>query len=283
MNELKVEVLMSVMHQENFDIAYKTKINSDLLIINQCDKEHYAEMMVEGHLWRMISTTQRGLSKSRNLALEKATGDICLFCDDDEELVEGYQNIILKAFEELTDATAIVFNVNRINNNLKKIYYKIAKIRRAPFYRAYGSPMLVINRHRIQKAGIRMNEKFGSGTEWGGGEDSLFEHDIRKAGLKIYEYPETIATIDYGTVSQWFKGYDEKYFYNLGAFCEYRYGKNVLIKNSRKLYTCYRLRREKGINFWMKIQWMNLGAKGIKNNVTYSKFVEEKSQNGYKA
>ena len=273
---LKVEVLMSVMHQENFDIAYKTKINSDLLIINQCDKNDYAEKIVNGHLWRMILTTQRGLSKSRNLALENATGDICLFCDDDEELIDGYEVTILKAFKDLPDATGIVFNVNRINNNLKKSYYIITKIRQTPFYRAYGSPMLAIYRHKIQKAGIKMNEKFGSGTEWGGGEDSLFEHDIRRAGLKLYEYPETIATIDYGTASQWFQGYNEKYFYNLGAFCEYRYGKNVFMKEMRKIYSCYRLRREKRINLWMKIQWMNLGAKGIRENVAYSEFVERR-------
>lgn len=62
-SEIKVEVLMSVMHQQGFDIAYKTGIKSDLLIINQCDKEEYQEIVVDGHLWRMISTTERGLSK----------------------------------------------------------------------------------------------------------------------------------------------------------------------------------------------------------------------------
>ena len=273
---MKIEVLMSAMHQENFDIAYKTKIQSDLLIINQCDRDDYAEMVVEGHLWRMISTTERGSAKSRQKAIDNANGDICLFCDDDEELVDGYQHVILKAFEELPDAAGIVFNVNRINNNLKKSYYKITKIKQAPSYRAYGAPMLAIILHKIQNVGIKMNENFGSGAEWGGGEDSLFEHDIRKAGLKLYEYPEVIATIDYGTASQWFQGYDEKYFYNLGAFCEYRYGKNVLLKQLRKLYTCYRLRKEKKLNLHMKLKWMNLGSKGIKRNVTYSEFVERK-------
>lgn len=98
LQKVKVEVLMSVMHQASFDIAYKTGIRSDLLIINQCDKEDYQELIIDGYLWRMISTTERGLSKSRNMALNHAKGDICLFCDDDETMSQGYVDTISKAF-----------------------------------------------------------------------------------------------------------------------------------------------------------------------------------------
>ena len=184
---------MSVMHQDNFDIAYKTGIKSDLLIVNQCDRNDYTEINVEGHLWRMISTTERGLSKSRNMALENARGDICLFCDDDETMVTDYANIILNAFSELDDATGVVFNLDRINYTMKKRYYQITTIQEAPKHRAYGSPMLAVKKSDIEKKGIMFNEKFGSGSSWGGGEDSLFEHSIQKSGMKIYEYPATIA------------------------------------------------------------------------------------------
>jgi len=96
--KLKLEVLMSAMHQDNFDIENKTKINSDLLIINQCDKDDYVEMTVDGHLWRMISTTERGLSKSRNMALENAKGDIFLCLDSDEILNSKAIEIIINDF-----------------------------------------------------------------------------------------------------------------------------------------------------------------------------------------
>ena len=67
-----VEVLMSCMHQDGFDIAYRTKIDSDVLIVNQCDKDAYEEITVNGHTWRMIYTTERGLARSRNMALENS-------------------------------------------------------------------------------------------------------------------------------------------------------------------------------------------------------------------
>lgn len=273
-SKIKIEVLMSVMHQQGFDIAYKTGIKSDLLIINQCDREEYQEIVVDGYLWRMISTTERGLSKSRNMALYHAKGDVCLFCDDDETMVDGYTEILLNAFAEIPDATGIVFNLNRINYEMKKLYYRITMVRRAPLYRAYGSPMLAIKVESIKELHISFNEMFGSGTPWGGGEDSLFEHDIRKKGMKIYEYPAEIATVDYSNESKWFHGYTKQYFYNLGGYQQYLYRNNFVLKFLWRAYNCYKLRKEKGLTTLQKMYWMYQGGKGIKKNVTYTEFLD---------
>ena len=226
---VKFEVLMAVMHQKDFSIAYKTKVKSDLLIINQCDEEKYEEIEVDGHTWRMIYTKERGSHFSRQMALDNARGEICLFCDDDEVYVDDYVDIVLNAYKELPKASAIVFNVKRINYKMKKTYYTITKKRLAPRYRAYATSMLSIKLADIRKKGVRMSEIFGSGSVWGGGEDSLFESDIRNSGLKLYEYPSEIATVDYGGGSAWFNGYTEKYFYNLGAFIQYKYKWNFII------------------------------------------------------
>ncbi|QUO31260.1 glycosyltransferase family 2 protein [Faecalicatena sp. Marseille-Q4148] len=271
--EVRVEVLMSVMHQDGFDIAYKTSIDSDVLIINQCDKEDYQEIVVNGHLWRMISTTERGLSKSRNMALKNAKGDICLFCDDDELMAKEYTDILINAFSELTDATGIVFNLNRINNKIKKSYYQITEVKEAPLHRAYGSPMLAIKTKAIKDTNINFNEKFGSGTQWGGGEDSLFEHDVRKKGMKIYEYPAEIATVDYSNESKWFHGYTAHYFYNLGGYQQYLYKNNFVLKFLWRIYNCYKLRKEKELSSMQKLYWMCQGGKGIKKDVTYTEFL----------
>lgn len=271
---LKLEILMSVMHQTDFSIVDKTKVTGDAIIINQCNDSGYKEYALEnGCLWRMISVTDRGLAKSRNLGIENATGDIILLCDDDELLAEGYSDIILNAYKEIPDADAMVFNVNRINNPMKKKYYRITKIKKAPFYRGYGSVMLTFRLSSIKKHNIKMCEKFGAGTSWGGGEDSLFEDDIRKCGLKMYEYPATIATIDYGNGSTWFKGYREEAFYNEGAFNQHKYGKNIILKYLRCIYSCYRLRKEKHLNFFQKMKWMRLGMKGMKTNIPYKEYI----------
>ena len=272
MCECKLEVLMSVMHQSDFSLAYKSNIQSDLLIINQCDRDGYDEIEENGCLWRMISTTERGLSKSRNMAINNARGDICLLCDDDETFFDGYKEGILSAYKEIGDADSVVFNINRINYAMKKTYYKISSIRRVPKYRGYGSPMLSFRLNKILENNILMNTTFGSGSQWGGGEEILFEQEIQEKGLKMYEHPYTIATIDYASGASWFNGYDEKYFYNLGAFIGFQFKNKFVLRKLRMLLTCYRLRREKTLSFIQKMKWMRIGMRQFKKGLPYAEY-----------
>lgn len=274
---MKVEVLMSVMNQADMCMGYQSHVDTDLLIINQCDHDDYKEEVVNGHLWRMISTTERGLAKSRNMAIRNAKGDICVLADDDEVYEQNIWSEIIKSFDSLPDATAIVYNVNRINYTMKKQYYRIENIRKAPAYRGYGSVQMAFRLDVIRDGNILFNEKFGSGTEWGGGEDILFQNDIRSKGKFIYEYPLCIATIDYGNGSQWFHGYDEKFFYNAGAFDGYVNNGKITIKTILyTFYSCfYKLRKEKKLNPFKKILWRYRGFKGIQKDVTYSQYMEQ--------
>lgn len=278
MGDCEFEVLLSCMYQDDFTIAYKTKVNSDLLIINQCDREDYQETKVNGYLWRMISTRDRGLSKSRNLALVHARGRICQLCDDDEVFEENYREMVLRAFEELPEASLIGFNVHRINATMKKKYYTITKAKETDSYRTFASPMVAFRLKDIKDNNISFNELFGSGTPWGPGEDSLFQRDARALGLKLYEYPDYLATVDYSNESKWFHGYTEEYFYNQGAFSEYCETPRL----KRELYNLYssyiKLRKEKQLSPLKKIRWRHIGEKGWKKGVTYSEYVA----NGYK-
>ena len=66
----------------------------------------------------MISTTERGLSNSRNMALKYAVGEICILCDNDEIFEDNYETVICKAFERLPDADIIAFS---IENKITKL------------------------------------------------------------------------------------------------------------------------------------------------------------------
>ena len=76
---MKLEVLLSCMNQDDLTMVELQKIKSNVLIINQTNKNSYLEELSDDQTIRMISTNSIGLSKSRNLALAHATGDIgCL-------------------------------------------------------------------------------------------------------------------------------------------------------------------------------------------------------------
>ncbi len=269
------EVLMSCMHQKNFDIAYKSKVDSDLLIINQCDQDGYDEIEVNGHTWRMISTTERGLAKSRNMAIINANGEICIFADDDQQFEKDYQSKIVQSFSKL-DADIIVFNVKRKGSTRQEKYYSFQKIKRLPRGRGFSSCAMSFKLNKIREKKLSFNESFGSGTKWGAGEDTLFIRDLHKNGIKAYGHPEVISEIVYGE-SQWFSGFDEKYYYNSGAFWQAYYGKNSIMRELRFLYNAFKPKIKSRLSATEKIKLLHKGAKGFKKDISYSEYKDENS------
>ena len=81
---MRLEILISCMHRTDGAIAEESGILGDALIINQCDREEIQEYPTKRGRAVMYSTTARGLTKSRNEAIEKSSADICMLCDDDE-------------------------------------------------------------------------------------------------------------------------------------------------------------------------------------------------------
>lgn len=213
---MKLEILLSCMHQKDASIAFKSNIQSDVLIINQCDTDKFDSLSVTNNLCetfniRMLSTTERGLSRSRNMAIENALGDICLLCDDDETFREGYEKFILKAYEEMPEADIIAFA-------LKHPKKKFMKVRKRLGYKQamkIGSYQISFKRKRLQELGISFDVKMGSGTNNGGGEENKFLFDCLKKGMKLYYDPSIIASVAQ-TESRWFHGFTKDYFVDKG-------------------------------------------------------------------
>ena len=90
---MKIQVLLSCMHQVDHTIVKRTNIQTDAVVINQCDRNEITTYQFSNKLNQIcnvifVSTIERGISKSRNMALKYATGDICIICDDDEILCD---------------------------------------------------------------------------------------------------------------------------------------------------------------------------------------------------
>lgn len=211
-------LLISCMHQEDASIIERNNVQSDVVIVNQCDKDSIEEFDFLNKKGRkctakFISTTERGLSKSRNMALRNAWGDVCLICDDDETLADDCEEKILKAYTENPDAALIAFALTR--KDIDKKYPEVKKslgfkqILKTSSHQVTFARNLMLNNH------IWFDEKMGSGTGNGGGEENMFMFAVKRKKLKMLYCPDVIATVN-PSPSQWFKGYDEKFFVNLG-------------------------------------------------------------------
>lgn len=257
---MKLEVLLSCMN-EDFSIVERSNIKTDVLIVNQCNINGYQEKIENNKKYRMIQTTKRGLSRSRNELLNNMNGDIGILCDDDVTYYDDYEKTILSAFKQLKDADIIIFDTDMINYN-GPLRQKIIKIKKAPKNKNYGSVRIAFKKESFYKNNLWFNLNFGAGSKYSLGEESLLLRDANKKKMKIYEYPAVIAKVDYST-SSWFTGYNEKYFYDKGAWLKEAYPRTYFIFMWYfifKFYIKYRLK------FLKILKNIYLGIKGYKND-----------------
>ena len=219
-----LEVLVSCMFQDVHSLIERINIQSNALIINQCDvnRHEYLEIINKKGIQckvRIIHTTERGLSRSRNMAIYNAIGDICLFCDDDEVLEDDYVEQITTSFHQYSQENIILFRVKRPDMNYSSKTYRVGLFRAGRF----GSVQIAFKRCSIVKASIRFCEKMGSGTGNGGGEDNKFIVDCLRKKIKIRYVPVLIGSVSQ-IQSQWFHGYDRTYWINQGWTSKMVYG-----------------------------------------------------------
>lgn len=212
---MKVQVLAATTDQTDYSILSKLNIQSDTIIVNQCDQNKIECFEYQGHVVKWMSLKERGVGLNRNNALMRADGDICLFADDDMRYVEKYVEIVIHSFKKFSDADVIIFNLIE-KNPTRYINTKDKRINYLNYLR-YGTARIAIKTKSIRKNAIYFNQCYGGGTEHRHGEDSLFLTACLKCGLKIYAVPDYIAELTEARPSSWNVGYDDKYFMDQGC------------------------------------------------------------------
>lgn len=215
---MTLEVLISAMNQQDFGLFESIGVVDEALMINQCGCDGYC--IDETSRRRIISSSEKGLSRSRNMAIKESVGDICLFVDDDEELVPDYDSIIRNAFINNPKADIICFKIAGVKKKYSNEKNRIGYLRALKV----GSCQIAIKRESIINNNIKFDENFGSGTEMGSGEENIFLYDCLKKRLRIYYEPILIGSVKQNS-SHWFFGFTEEYFYKRGRIIKRLLGK----------------------------------------------------------
>ena len=236
---MTLEVLVSCMEQKDFSLAVKLGIDSDALFINQCTYEKEERQQNGTYKLRMISAKDRGLSKSRNLAIQRAEGTVCLFCDDDVRLDSNYREKILNAFSENPQADIIIFYISGLGKRLKPQVYRL----RYFDLLKVSSVQIAFRRNKVISSGIQFDPFMGAGSGNGAQEENKFLMDCYKKKLSIYYVPIKIGAL-IPKESTWFHGYDRNFFYLRGTATRYLLGLPLslayafyYIISKRKLYS----------------------------------------------
>lgn len=241
---MSVDVLISTMNlkdiKEHQNLIKKMNINSNSITINQIT-DHGIQLFDDLGKNSVFSFSDKGLSKSRNIAIEKCKSDIFIIADDDIVYVDNYEKIVQKFFKLYSDADIITFQVEGIEEKFKNYFNKMRKHNYITTMKV-ASVEIAIKRKSIIKNNIKFNENFGAGAKYKMGEENIFLAQCLKKGLKIVYIPVKIADLHMGN-STWFNGYDKDFFVSKGAaFTEIskRYSTLLIIQFAIRKYRLFK-------------------------------------------
>lgn len=224
---LNLQVLLSTMNRDN--LSFLTDIFSEedlkrvsIIVVNQTVEGH--EIKEEHPNVLVINSFEKGLANSRNLALKRATAQICLIADDDVKYPAGFSLKILNAFKKYPHSGIITFQIETFEGAPYTKYPKKA-VKNAGIFKILNTSSIEIafRREKIIENHLFFNPLFGLGGTFNGSLEQVFLTDAQKKELLISYVPQVIVQHawyssgkDYGT---------QRYYEVRGALYRHIFGK----------------------------------------------------------
>lgn len=192
-----VEILVATMHRDSLDFLRNmfpegSFADYNILIVNQTEPDRQLVSVYPNV--RVINSTERGLSNSRNLALQHAIGNLCVIADDDVVFEQGFTQKIVDAYNERPDAALMVFRAADGNSRLYKNYpqakhHPMSQLQRL----SVMSIEMVVNLPVVKQSDVWFDSRFGLGSAFTMGEEAIFVNGLYKKGLTILAEPQLIV------------------------------------------------------------------------------------------
>lgn len=195
-SENDLEILIATKNRNNLDFLalmfpfeHFSKFN--ILVINQ---SNLTKLLSDFENVRVINVDEKGLSKSRNLAIKNASKKICLIADDDVVYYSNFDNEIISAFNQNPKASIITFNHQR--EGLDKPQNKSQKIFNHTLKTIWNvsSIEIAFQLKDIKENTIYFDENFGLGSYFETAEEYLFLRSAIKQGLSALFFPFVIVS-----------------------------------------------------------------------------------------
>ena len=241
MNGKRLELLLATMNQKNDKVLDDMNVKTDIIVCNQ-NSEDFSKKIYKKNNYNVswYNFSEKGVGLNRNNALMRSTAEICLLSDDDVKYLDDYEKIVLKQFDENPKADVILFNIYSDKSAKRFVCRKKMRVNHLNCGK-FGAVRIAFRRNRIIKNSISFNLLFGGGAMFTAGEDSMFIHDCLSKGLKVIAVPDYILELRNVRESTWFKGYNKKFFNDLGTSYKRHFGKLAY------LMACIQLIRKKKI------------------------------------
>lgn len=212
---MNVELLISTMNLSDPDKLLKREgVTGKSIIINQITRQGGKAVQIDKGDHQCFSYYEKGLSKSRNHAMEEANGDICTLSDDDMTYCKDYEKLIQQAYDKYPNADIIAFSILHPDGKEKR-HLREGRVSLLMSMKI-NSAMITYRRSRIVDNNLKFDERFGAGSQYPWGEENIFLFDCIKRGLKLYYVPVVIGQLQ-PSDSSWSRRNTPEHFKQMGA------------------------------------------------------------------
>lgn len=264
-----MQVLVATMHQTDTSLAERMNIRCDAVLANQADREEIVTVDTPYGGRKMVTTATRGVGLNRNIALMAAEADILLLADDDVVYNDDMPQAVAAAFEALPAADVIVFSMD-ISKNGEITHRREKAVRRLRVHNAmrYGTYRIAVRRRALIDHNITFHRSFGGGCPFSAGEDSLFLKSCFDSGLTVYAHTYTLGICSKDT-STWFRGCDDKYFYDKGVLMRKLFPRTAYVM---ALYFGVRFKLPTDYGVFARLRWIYKGVRGGRRMIPFAEY-----------
>lgn len=184
------------MNRGNLDFLYKMFPNHDLdsldiIIVNQTSPDR--QLISEYKSVQVINSYDKGLSKSRNLALENATSDWCLIADDDLVYVPNFEVVISEGIKEFNSSGVIVFK-SLVEGSLSRRGFPEKSKLQLNVFEQFDVASFEMLLNRSNNGFPLFNTNFGLGSDqFLFGEETLLMYDYINGQMSVSYFNKAIV------------------------------------------------------------------------------------------
>lgn len=199
-----IERVKSVLLERRDDVTY--------IVVHQYtdSKFNYLPRDLEREDVTVVHLSGKGVTKSRNHAIELADADIGLFSDDDVTYRPSDIDTLKKTFVENPEVDVAVFKIRTPPGDPPYKSYSTQKetYKKAP---SVGTIEIAFRIAKVRSYGIWFDERFGAGQELLiGSDEKIFVHDCIESGLNVTYFPYDIVQHPYESTIKTIPLYDKR-------------------------------------------------------------------------
>jgi len=216
-----LEVLISTIGNGIFktpQILLSPQKNVKYLVVHQIEnsnKYSYPDTLYRDDV-KILPVKGKGLTKSRNIALKNATGEICIIADDDVSYKPSYFQSIISIYRKY-DIDIGLFMINTEEEREYKKYPKDIKLIKISDRHSVSSVEITFKRKSILSSKVLFDERFGLGSWLNGGGEQFFVYDALKSGLSVIFFPYYIVNHRYDSTIKTFPPFHVRRVRQIGA------------------------------------------------------------------